>query len=82
MYTSAGGGMSSGRCARVGTKPLLFGAGVVGNQWLLPKLKQLPERRLSAEAVQQRLLAQHSTLAERITGASCPLHDPWWTPHP
>lgn len=45
------------------------GAGVVGSQWLLPKLKQLPERRLSAEAVQQRLLAQHSTLAERITGA-------------
>lgn len=45
------------------------GAGVVGSQWLLPKLKQLPEGRLSAEAVQQRLLAQHSVLAERITGA-------------
>jgi len=36
---------------------------------LLPKLKQLPEARLSSEAVQQKLLAQHSMLVERISGA-------------
>jgi len=43
-------------------------AGLVGSKWLLPKLKQLPEARLSSEAVQQKLLAQHSMLVERISG--------------
>ena len=43
----------------------------MGSKWLLPRLKQLPEARLGAEAVQQRLLGQHNMLAERITGAAC-----------
>jgi hypothetical protein len=49
-----------------GSVAAVGGSAVAGNQLLLPRLKQLPEKAVSVEYVRQRLLGQYAQLASKV----------------
>jgi len=53
-----------------GSVVTVVGSGVAGNQLLLPRLKQLPEKALGVEYVRQRLLGQYAQLASKVASVT------------
>lgn len=49
-----------------GSVAAVAGSTVAGNQLLLPRLKQLPEKAVSVEYMRQRLLGQYAQLASKV----------------
>ncbi|KAL6751543.1 hypothetical protein V8C86DRAFT_3019801 [Haematococcus lacustris] len=51
-----------------GSLAAVAGSAVAGNQLLLPRLRQLPDKSLSLEYIRQQLLGQYAQLAAKVEG--------------
>jgi hypothetical protein len=51
-----------------GSTLALAGSAIAGNQLVLPRLRQLPDKAVGVEYVRQRLLGQYAQLASKVDG--------------